>query len=74
MGTVIQGAANWQETPSIREPAVEVSEVTSVPPAYGIYKGTRRIVDRDIRFTPNFQTDGVDWYPRMQVIATLRKW
>jgi hypothetical protein len=46
-GSIIRGARNWDGQP---DPAIDIEAVAAVPPAYGMYQGSVRINDSDIRY------------------------
>lgn len=57
VGAIIQGASNWETSPESPgrfdlEEIGTVEALKPVPPAYGIYRGSVRIADADIRFAP----------------------
>jgi len=52
-GSIIQGARNWAWEPDPVGPSPDLEAVVAVPPAYGIYRGSVRIDDNDIRYILN---------------------
>jgi len=64
-GSIIHGASNWESIPGHDEVRFDLESIgvtealKPIPPAYGIYRGSVRITDTDIRFE----------YPRLVLIA-----
>jgi len=50
-GSIIQGARNWEWERDPGAPSSDLEAVVAVPPAYGIYRGSVRIDDNDIRYS-----------------------
>ena len=53
-GSIIQGARNWACEPDPVGPSSDLEAAAAVPPAYGIYGGSVRIDDNDIRYFSKF--------------------
>lgn len=55
-GAIIQGASNWEGADNMSPARFDLEEIGAVealkpvPPAYGIYRGSVRIADTDIRY------------------------
>ena len=56
VGAIIQGASNWEDPDIPSRGRLDLEEIGAVealkpvPPAYGMYRGSVRIADTDIRY------------------------
>ena len=56
VGAIIQGASNWEGADAVSHAHFDLEEIgvpealKPVPPAYGMYRGSVRIADTDIRY------------------------
>jgi hypothetical protein len=56
VGAIIQGASNWEDADAVSHAHFDLEEIgvvealKPVPPAYGMYRGSVRIADTDIRY------------------------
>lgn len=75
-GTIIQGAPNWEGLPDAAADGpfdLEMIGVTDalkpIPPAYGVYRGSVKIADTDIRFNVTLLETNRRWVRRNDTTA-----